>query len=97
MEVECRLENGPAYLAGEDVSAKITFRNPPEADFEVNLAWASVQLHCFCTVNHQKVDIYGDKTGKMKELSAEFFGMVRLTVNFTSKQHQLSLSIKPVN
>jgi len=61
MEVECRLENGPAYLAGEDVSASISFRNPPEADFEVNLAWASVQLHCFCTVNHQKVDIYGDK------------------------------------
>ena len=66
MEVECRLETGPAYLAGEEVSATISFRNPPTADWEVNLAWATVQIHCFCTVNQNKVDIYGDKAGARK-------------------------------
>ena len=62
MEVECRLETGPAYLAGEEVAATIIFSNPPTADWEVNLAWATVQIHCFCTVNHNKVAIYGDKS-----------------------------------
>ena len=32
MEVECRLETGPAYLAGEEVAAIIIFSNPPTAD-----------------------------------------------------------------
>ena len=63
MEVRCELKDGPAYLAGEDVSASITFSNPPTADYEVNLAWATVQIHCFCTVNHNKVAIHGDKSG----------------------------------
>ena len=63
MEVECRLETGPAYLAGEEVAATIIFSNPPTADWEVNLAWATVQIHCFCTVNHNKVAIHGDKSG----------------------------------
>ena len=38
------------------------FSNPPTAEWEVNLAWATVQIHCFCTVNHNKVAILGDKT-----------------------------------
>jgi len=61
MEVECQLQDGPAYLAGEEVKASITFSNPATAEWEVNLAWATVQIHCFCTVNHNKVAIHGDK------------------------------------
>ena len=64
MEVSCELEPGQAvYLAGEEVKAAIMFSLPPTADWEVNLAWATVQIHCFCTVNHNKVQIPGDKTG----------------------------------
>lgn len=60
MEVECRLEGGvAAYLAGEEVRATVVFSLPPTADWEVGLAWATVQLHCFCTVNHTKVAIPG--------------------------------------
>ena len=64
MEVSCELEPGQAvYLAGEEVKASIMFSLAPTAEWEVNLAWATVQIHCFCTVNHNKVQIPGDKTG----------------------------------
>ena len=65
MEVSCELEPGQAvYLAGEEVKAAIMFSLAPTAEWEVNLAWATVQIHCFCTVNHNKVQIPGDKTGE---------------------------------
>ena len=64
MEVSCELQSGGAvYLAGEEVRASVMFSLPPTAEWEVNLAWATAQIHCFCTVNHNKVQIPGDKTG----------------------------------
>ena len=67
MEVRCELESSQAvYLAGEEVGATIVFSLPPTAEWEVNLAWATVQIHCFCTVNHNKVQIPSEKTGKNK-------------------------------
>ena len=72
MEVSCELKPGQAvYLAGEEVKATIMFSLPPTAEWEVNLAWATVQIHCFCTVNHNKVLIPGDKNGKSRNCQTE--------------------------
>ena len=60
MEVEVSLESGPVCLAGEEIRAKIVYSLPPTADHEVCLAWATAQLHCFCTVNQQRVALQGD-------------------------------------
>lgn len=61
MEVSCELARGPVYLAGEDVECYVTFQNtekpiePHDNGSSSVLAWASVQMHCFCTVSDTKV------------------------------------------
>ena len=55
MDVEVSLVSGAVCLAGEEVTARIVFSLPPTADQELCLAWATAQLHCFCTVNQQRV------------------------------------------
>lgn len=60
MEVSCELSRGPVYLAGEQVECYVTFYNPESSDSHESadssvLAWASVQMHCFCTVSDTKV------------------------------------------
>ena len=62
MEVEVELVKGAVCLAGEEVTARIVFSLPPTADEECSLAWATAQLHCFCTVNHNRVSLAGDSS-----------------------------------
>ena len=56
------LLEGAVCLAGEEVTARIVFSLPPTADEECCLAWATAQLHCFCTVNHNRVALNGDNS-----------------------------------
>lgn len=60
MDVEVELVEGVVCLAGEEVAAKIVFSLPPTAEEETCLAWATAQLHCFCTVNHSRVRLQPD-------------------------------------
>jgi len=60
MEVICDLLKGPVYLAGEEITCRITFSNNSahtRGDSGCVLAWASAQLNCFCTVSDSKVAI----------------------------------------
>ena len=68
MDVEVELVEGAVCLAGEEVAAKIVFSLPPTAEEECFLAWATVQLHCFCTVNHSRVRLLpdGDSSAQRK-------------------------------
>ena len=62
MDVEVSLVSGAVCLAGEEVRARIVFSLPPTAEQELCLAWATAQLHCFCTVNQQRVALQGENS-----------------------------------
>ncbi|XP_023241130.1 RAB6A-GEF complex partner protein 2-like isoform X1 [Centruroides sculpturatus] len=64
IEVRARLARGAVFLSGETVECFITFGNPSpdpdtqsrsNSDIEENLAWASAQIHCQCSVDDTKV------------------------------------------
>lgn len=63
IEVTAKLVRGSVYLSGETIECCITFCNKPPSghkQFQSNkdgfesLAWASAQIHCFCSTD-QKV------------------------------------------
>jgi len=53
MEIKCELVRGGVYLTGEDLECWVIINNT--SDKNETLAWASVQLNCFCTVSDDKV------------------------------------------
>lgn len=53
IEVFAKLDRGTVYLAGESIEGQVTFTNKDEHDEKI--AWVSVQFHCECSVNQNRV------------------------------------------
>jgi len=54
IEVVARLDRGTVYMAGESIEATVKFTNKDEQKDE-KVAWVSVQFHCECSVNQNRV------------------------------------------
>nr|XP_009858270.1 RAB6A-GEF complex partner protein 2 [Ciona intestinalis] len=60
IEVVAKLRRGSVYFAGETIHCSLTFTNVPDTEPGNNtesetIAWASVQLHCFCSISEARV------------------------------------------
>nr|CAB3265550.1 retrograde Golgi transport protein RGP1 homolog [Phallusia mammillata] len=56
IEVTAKLGRGTVYFAGENISCSIRFTNVSgDPESVETIAWASAQIHCFCSVNDSRV------------------------------------------
>uniref|UniRef100_H2YR02 Arrestin C-terminal-like domain-containing protein n=1 Tax=Ciona savignyi TaxID=51511 RepID=H2YR02_CIOSA len=58
IEVVAKLRRGSVYFAGETIHCSLTFTNVGNAENTTEpetIAWASVQLHCFCSISETRV------------------------------------------
>ncbi|XP_013775730.1 RAB6A-GEF complex partner protein 2-like [Limulus polyphemus] len=79
MEVHASLSRGSVFLAGETIECLVTFRNPctesdssqheTNGDLVENLAWASAQIHCQCSVDEIKVKFPASSSVSQEELA----------------------------
>ncbi|OWF54079.1 RAB6A-GEF complex partner protein 2-like [Mizuhopecten yessoensis] len=73
IEVSAILPRGSVYLAGEIVKCVITFTNVAAHEETQNgsecLAWASVQIHCQCSVSETRVHLIRSERMSTEEVS----------------------------
>ncbi|XP_003743375.1 RAB6A-GEF complex partner protein 2 [Galendromus occidentalis] len=58
IQIQAKLVREPVYIAGDMIECIITFKNisqPCESTSPEVLAWASAQLHCYCSIDEGKV------------------------------------------
>lgn len=74
IEVTAKLVRGSVYLSGETVECCITFSNKPPSghrtfqsnkDVFESLAWASAQIHCYCTTDQKVRKVSTDESKSM--------------------------------
>lgn len=72
IEVTACLPRGSVYLAGETLQCVVTFTNSTQEQGQTGpevLAWASVQLHCQCSVSESKVHLPHSRKLSTEEVS----------------------------
>ncbi|XP_064608765.1 RAB6A-GEF complex partner protein 2-like [Liolophura sinensis] len=76
IEVTATLPRGSAYLAGEQIKCHVTFKNSRPNNGDRNrlencdqIAWASVQIHCQCSVSESRVKLVRSNSLSTEEVS----------------------------
>lgn len=89
IDVTAVLKRGPVFLAGETLQCDITFTNTgPVQDGPDSLSWASVQLHCQCSVSESRVYL-----PKAHQLSTEEVSTTGCDTSFVPSKGERGLTV----
>lgn len=89
IDVTAVLKRGPVFLAGETLKCDITFTNTgPVQDGPDSLSWASVQLHCQCSVSESRVYL-----PKAHQLSTEEVSTTGCDTSFVPSKGERGLTV----